>query len=533
MDATALALVRAYHARTMHHFQRYARGPMGLDWETQPDPFRRYAGAELLKLEHVPLEQGPLYGDVFGGGRIAPAPLDKSGVSRLFEDSLSLSAWKQYGSSTWALRVNPSSGNLHPTEAHVLAPAIAGLSDTPILAHYAPREHALEVRARPALDLGAGEFVVALTSIHWREAWKYGERAYRYCQHDVGHAIAGIALAAAALGWRTRLLGDLGHADLLRLLRLGDPRSAEPEEPDVALLVQTRADGRGALAIPASFDALVPVGLPNELSSDHVEWEIIDLVAHAARKPHTEQTYAAEEPLAQPAPDPRFFAGDLALRPILRQRRSAVAFDGQTEMAREDFLRMLRATLRFPARVLPWRPRVALLLFVHRVRGLEPGVYVLVRDPAALERLRAACTKKFAWTKSAGVPDDLALFELARGDYRQHAQALSCHQDIASDGAFSLGMLAEFDAALEQYGPWFYPRLFWECGALGQVLYLEAEAIGLRATGIGCFFDESVHQIAGIATSAWRSLYHFTVGGPVEDTRLQSWPPYPPRDVTS
>ena len=27
-----------------------------------------------------------------------------------------------------------------------------------------------------------GVMLVALTSIHWREAWKYGERAFRYCQ---------------------------------------------------------------------------------------------------------------------------------------------------------------------------------------------------------------------------------------------------------------------------------------------------------------------------------------------------------------
>ena len=62
------------------------------------------------------------------------------------------------------------------------------------------------------------------------------------------------------------------------------------------------------------------------------------------------------------------------------------------------------------------------------------------------------------------------------------------------------------------------------------MLYLEAEALGLRGTGIGCFFDEPVHQIAGLSGSAWRSLYHFTLGGAVEDARLQSWPAYPPRD---
>ena len=529
----ALALVRAYHARTMHHFQRYANGPMGLDWETQPDPFRRYAGAELLKLEHVPLDQGPLYREVLGGTPIAPAALDRKSLSRLFEDSLALSAWKQYGESRWALRVNPSSGNLHPTEAHVLAPAIPGLCETPILAHYAPREHALEVRGRVALGLRDGEFVVVLTSIHWREAWKYGERAYRYCQHDVGHAIAAVALAAAGLGWRTSLVDDLGRDDLLCLLRLSDPRSAEPEEPDVALLIRTKPDGGVApstLAIPAAFDALVPVGLPNTLSSDHVEWELIDLVAHAARKPRTESVYAADEPLPEPPPDARLLASDLPLRPILRQRRSAVDFDGETGIELADFVRILRATQRFPARVLPWRPRVALLLFVHRVRGLEPGLYLFARDPQAQARLREGSTRPFTWAHPAGVPADLQLFELARGDWRSHAEALSCHQSIASEGAFSLGMLAEFDAPLEHFGPWFYPRLFWECGAIGQVLYLEAEALGIRGTGIGCFFDEPVHQVAGLPTSAWRSLYHFTLGGPVEDTRLQVWPPYPARD---
>ena len=529
----ALALVRAYHARTMHHFQRYARGPMGLDWETQPDPFRRYAGAELLALEHVPLEQGPLYREVFGRARVAPEPLARASLSRFFEDSLALSAWKQYGESRWALRVNPSSGNLHPTEAHLLAPAIPGLSETPILAHYAPREHALEVRGRVAPGLSDGEFVVVLSSIHWREAWKYGERAYRYCQHDVGHALAGLAVAAAGLGWRASVLDDLGREDLLCWTRLGNPRTGEAEEPDVALLVETRPGAgaaRRSLAVPAAFDALVPAGLPNTLSSDHVEWEIIDLVAHAARKPRTDGVYSAEEPLSEPAPDARLEASALALRPILRQRRSAQSFDGQTGIARADFLRLLRSTLRFPARVLPWRPRVALLVFVHRVEGLAPGLYLLARDPESLARLRAASTRSFAWARVEGVPEELALVELARGDFRQHAEALSCHQEIASESAFSLGMLAEFEPALERFGPWFYPRLFWECGAIGQVLYLEAEAVGLRGTGIGCFFDAAVHEVAGLGDSGWRSLYHFTVGGPLEDTRLQTSPPYPARD---
>ena len=70
---------------------------------------------------------------------------------------------------------------------------------------------------------------------------------------------------------------------------------------------------------------------------------------------------------------------------------------------------------------------------------------------------------------------------------RQLAAAVSCGQNIAGDGAFSLGMIAEFESSLRRHGPWFYRRLFWETGVIGQVLYLEAEAAGVRATGIGCF----------------------------------------------
>jgi hypothetical protein len=106
------------------------------------------------------------------------------------------------------------------------------------------------------------------------------------------------------------------------------------------------------------------------------------------------------------------------------------------------------------------------------------------------------------------------------------AKIISCHQDIAADGAFSLGMLVQYEATLRDDGPWFYPRLFWETGLVGQVLYLEAEAAGVRSTGIGCFFDDAMHDVLGIQVRSWQSLYHFTVGGAAEDLRIRTIPPY-------
>ena len=106
------------------------------------------------------------------------------------------------------------------------------------------------------------------------------------------------------------------------------------------------------------------------------------------------------------------------------------------------------------------------------------------------------------------------------------ARRLSCDQDIAADGCFSLGMLADFDGSLVEYGPSFYRQLFWESGVVGQLLYLDAEAAGVRATGIGCFYDDPVHDVLGLQDHAFQSLYHFTVGVPIDDTRLTTEPGY-------
>ena len=87
-------------------------------------------------------------------------------------------------------------------------------------------------------------------------------------------------------------------------------------------------------------------------------------------------------------------------------------------------------------------------------------------------------------------------------------------------------MVAEYLAPLDRYGPWFYPRFFWEAGLIGQVLYLEAEAAGIRSTGIGCYFDDSMHEVLGLQDRQYQDFYHFTIGGAVDDPRLTTLEAY-------
>ncbi|ODT45632.1 MAG: hypothetical protein ABS70_02775 [Nitrospira sp. SCN 59-13] len=553
--------VIAYHIRTKHHFDRYARSLGFLDWANQPNPFRRFEGAQLIRLPLLSADDEPQstsYEAIYQPGAVASQPLTIRTISRFFELALGLSAWKRAGESEWALRNNPSSGNLHPTEGYVIVPPVDGLDLPPGLYHYAAKEHGLELRAgfppaqiiRLLAPFPDGAFLFGLSSVHWREAWKYGERAFRYCNHDVGHALGAARIAAATLGWTMLLLDGVEQNQVARLLgthRQEDFGEAEPEHPDCLAVVwpssNMRHDAPNLLlgvdyAVVKELEAGPWHGQANVLSREHgVHWEAIDEAAEASWKTHEESLVVSllvDPPThSEPRNDSQATIGAAT---VIRQRRSAVSFDARTSLSSARFFEILHRLMPqahqpqlgrpMPWDLLPWDPAIHLLLFVHRVEGLTPGLYVLARDAKKLPLLQQAMNPELEWTRVPDCPTDLPLYWLLQGNAQRLAAQVSCHQGIAGDSAFSLGMLAEFEGRLRQDGAWWYPRFFWEAGLVGQVLYLEAEAAGVRGTGIGCFFDDPVHEIVGIKDLTLQSLYHFTIGGPVDDGRLLTLPPY-------
>ena len=556
-----------YHIQTKHHFNRYARSMGFLDWANQPDPFRRFAGAELLPLPLLKPEEEPVspaYEAIYQPDAVASQPVSLQALSRFFEFALALSAWKKGGETEWALRSNPSSGNLHPTEGYVVLPPIDGLDMPPGLYHYAPKEHGLERRAAfPAEALARllapfppGALLFGLSSVHWREAWKYGERAFRYCNHDVGHALGSARVAAATLGWNLALLDGADQNTVAMLLgthRVEDFAGVEPEHPDCLCVLWPRAHMQCETAQAKRVDAEIPLvldaalvkelsqapwyGKANKLSGEHgVHWDAIDQVADASWKVSRERYAVSDSVVLAPGASRAMNNAGAPAGQIIRQRRSAVSFDGRTGISSATFFRILQRVM--PSadrpqleRPMPWDlwlhdPAIHLMIFVHRVEGLTPGLYVLVRDLAKLPLVQQSLNPELVWMQPPGCPGELPLYWLLEGDARRAAAQVSCHQDIAADSAFSLGMLAEFEGRLRRAGSWFYPRLFWEAGLLGQVLYLEAEAAGVRGTGIGCFFDDPVHEMLGVQGLSFQSLYHFTIGGPVEDRRMMTLPAY-------
>jgi hypothetical protein len=224
---------------------------------------------------------------------------------------------------------------------------------------------------------------------------------------------------------------------------------------------------------------------------------------------------------------------DVAAAGLIRARRSAQRFDRRARLDAQRFWPLAAALLPRAAggRVgLPWDACLApagvhAVLFAHRVDCLAPGAYLLPRNPRAQPALQAALPH-LAWRRAAAAPPDLPLYELALNPALPGTlRTLSCHQGIAADAVFVVALLAEFLPEIEN-APWRYRELLREAGLIGQVLYLEAQAAGLAGTGIGCYFDDPVHQLLGLAGTRWQVLYHFSVGLAVPDQRMTTTPPY-------
>ena len=256
-------------------------------------------------------------------------------------------------------------------------------------------------------------------------------------------------------------------------------------------------------------------------------WPAIEEVSEATRIPAGRRVYEPGAP-GSPLPVSRV---RMRAATLIRRRRSAQHFDKTQSLPLSTFYELLDALLPRPAP--PWdlwryAPKLHPVLLVHRVAGLAPGAYVLARDPAAADSLRAAMNPAFTWRRPTGCPGELPLFQLVEGDCAAAARTLHCHQAIATDACFALGMVAEYESLIHEE-PWRYRQLHWEAGLLGQALYLEAEARELRGTGIGCFFDDDFHALLGLTDRRYQSLYHFTVGYPITDSRIITDPPYADR----
>jgi SagB-type dehydrogenase family enzyme len=490
---------REYHEATKHSFESVRRAGHVLDWANMPDPFRHYEGVPLLDLPaDPPVPEIPaldvLQGTV-GSASVGDGP---TFLSQLLFYSAAISASKRVPSTgyKYALRVNPSSGNLHPTEFHFVTRGLKGWPDG--LYHYDPSRHMTEQRGCGAFEMrrasSPAPIVFILTSIVWREAWKYGERAYRYCLHDIGHAWQALALSARAIGCDTFAAASFVDDEVAQLCR--------PNLDEWPMLIVSLHGKSIPVRETDTGETVWLGGQPNLLSKETIAQPLINSIHFATRQSSggsSSTTFAVQAPtgsgeieLPPPASSTRSFGE------VVRMRRSALDFlGGKQSMSLAELSAILAHAAQPLSADFAGTRFIQLYLYAHRVHRLQPGVYRLWPERAELEQVKS-------------------------GDQRVAAAALSLGQDLAGNACVTFSMIGDLDRAAGIYGDRGYRNVHFEAGAIGHRLYLAAEALGLGATGIGAFYDDEVHRHLNLMPKQGQVVYHFAIGYPVPDPRVSA-----------
>jgi hypothetical protein len=144
---------------------------------------------------------------------------------------------------------------------------------------------------------------------------------------------------------------------------------------------------------------------------------------------------------------------------------------------------------------------------------------MLIRNQQEFEKIKQETLqykKDFLWVHPDNILPEIPLYLLRTGEVAELselASQVSCFQHIVSNGAFCCSMFVDLLTLLEQKDSLYkYRKVHYECGSIGQVLYNEAWAMGLKATGLGCFIDDTPLDNFGLGNGKFRVSCRRNIG---------------------
>ncbi|ROR03277.1 SagB-type dehydrogenase family enzyme [Desulfosoma caldarium] len=491
----------AYHERTA-----YRRGALGggfLDWNARPKVFKTYHG----------LPEVPLSWDIEGSSKpffqvlFDPIPertghLDFKTLSRVLRLSYGITAQSGTGADAFYFRSVPSAGALYPCELYAAVQGVRELDDG--LYHYDLARSRL-VRLRSGSFLASKALPTAaffITTMFFRSAWKYRDRAYRYCLLDAGHLVENALLVLRSEGFKACVYDRFNDAKLNAFLGVDTEREA-----CVAVIGLPSKAWAGEAAEP--LNSAREFSLMDELRSwDPVQPEAcrlspVDAVPHAILEAHrtTEggaplrgagEKGAGEEAKdfvkeVRKIPRPEVLPEGLSFAECVWRRRSHRNYVS-ARVTKENW-QTLWHSLRLDGAL---SSCVQVIIACGETDGLPPGVY--------------------AWN----VVEEVAQ-EISGEDIRRSSARACLDQGWLKQALFHVIFHVFWTSVHERFGPRGYRSAMLDAGRLGQRVYLASTALGLGCCGIGAYYDEELRSLFHLGSGC--DVVYLTASGPVKKLR--------------
>lgn len=508
-----------YHEDTKHTRARLGAIRRLPDPDNRPLPYKVYPTLTPLRMPSVFSPGGLSTVQALGAGVRSAAPhvpaLDIDTLARVCLFSNGITRRVRRAGVETAYRAASCTGALYHLELYVVTSALPGLPAG--VYHYGAHDHtvrllrsgdfrAVLVEATGGEESVAGApAVVICTSMPWRNAWKYGERAYRHVFWDAGTLLANLLAVCQAQAQPARAI--LGFVDdVVRELLDLDPTREMPVclvavgsgEPKCATQPPPTSRPLAALDLPVAPLSPAEAYLPGmhrihassklRASEETATWR-----SGAPATARVSADNAIPRPLAAIPSTPSCATTDASLAPlesVIRRRTSCRSFARTPIPAEQLSLLMQAATEGLVLDVLApsFLQMADIYLIVNAVDGLPPGAYVLRQPERTLDLLRL-------------------------GDFRETAATLALGQAPAADAAVNIYFLIDLRAVLARFGNRGYGAAQLSAAVGAGRVHLIATALEMGVTGL-TFLDDEVTAFFGPLAAGKAVLFLTALGLP-------------------
>lgn len=490
-----------YHERTA-----YRRGALGggfLDWRARPQVFKTYRGLFVVPLPwDFTGSSKPFFQVLFEPLTDETRGLDLETLSRVFRLSYGITVQSGTGADAFYFRSVPSAGALYPCELYAAVQGVRDLDDG--LYHYDPGQNRL-VRLRAGSFLASKTSPTAaffVTTLFFRSAWKYRDRAYRYCLLDAGHLVENVQLVLRSEGLKACVYDRFNDAGLNAFLGVDAEREA-----CVAVLVWESSGKDTAETVSVSREF--------SLRDDAPQWDPVqpeacrlsprDAVPRTIVEAHRETAlgtvsrgagdWGTRKELKAPDRErevmkilrPTAIPQGLSFAECVWRRRSHRNY--VSARVSVDVWQTLWHSLRLHGALCP---SIQVLMACGEAEGLPGGVY--------------------AWHA-----DEEAAQVMTKEDVRRASAHACLDQEWLKHALFHVVFCVSWKNALDACGPRGYRSALLDAGRLGQRLYLASTALGLGCCGIGAYYDEELRSLFHLGSG--HDVVYLTASGPVKKLR--------------
>ena len=505
-----------YHQGTNHTYQSVYQSSHHMDWDNQPIPFKIYTTLSPLQLPSDLSATGMTAFEAMAEpgqpGHVIPTAHDLSAL--LYYSAGVIRTGDLPGGGKMYFRAAACTGALYHIELYLVCGPLENLEAG--VYHYSAHDFSLrrlrEGDYRQVLVEASGgdtavvqaPVILVLSSVFWRNSWKYQARAYRHCFWDSGTILANLLATGSARkmpqklvsafvdGPVNQLLGlDQNTEVALQLVTVGrDSQQLAPLAPPAPIVTALDLDVQPYSRRPVDYPAIREIHTASSLDTPQ---ELMDIKSSQGGPPATVlEVKGPLYPLAassdselDSSPAVRTIEDTIQRRGSSRRfRRASIGFGQLSKILKG-------AVADIPADFADWNrePLNQLYLIVNDVDGLPSGSYVYLPHLESLE-------------------------QLGEGDFRDRAGQLDLGQELAADASVNVYFLTDLAAALERYGNRGYRMAQTEAAIMGGRLYLGAYAQRLGATGL-TFFDDDVTEFFSPHAQGKSVMFLMALGRPM------------------